>query len=233
MAIPSVPDKPRPNVRDRARTVGEAAIAAVPVAGGPLVVLLEGLVRPSYDKRLDEWLEHLAEVVRELESRALGASKISEADEVFVSAVVKATQVALGTHVKEKLTLLRRALVHLGSEFDGDDFLAIRYLGFIDELAPEHVQVLSYAVAPMDWHQNWGENDSATPRALLGRAHLSVRRELLDLLLADLAARYLIRPDEISLTARGSVAVRPFATSLGRGFIEFIQEKETVVPLTD
>lgn len=221
---PILPDRPTPTVRDRARTVGDATVAAVPVVGGPALVLIEGVLRPSYQKRLDAWMERLGEVVKELQQRVGGLDEANLAqNDVFVTAVTQATQIALGTGLNAKLDMLKAALLSVATGSMSDDFLATRYLRFVEELAPRHVTLLSYATDPPAWHPTWRSTDAATPRSLIDSAGLSLEPGLVDLLLADLAARSLVTLDDLGTVARGQMALRPFSTELGAEFVSFIR----------
>lgn len=220
-----LPVKPQRAFRDHARTVGNAAIAGIPVVGGSALALIDGILRPSYQKRLDAWLEQLGDVARELEVTPGFLDEVAvKENELFVSAVATATQIALGTHLEAKLGMLKRALVRVATDDATDDFLVMRYLAFVEELAPEHVSLLSYATDPSLWHKGWAESDAATPRALIDRAGLPVDANLIELLLADLLTRRLVRCDDLHTTALGEMATRPFSTRLGQGFVHFVGE---------
>jgi hypothetical protein len=82
-----------------------AAAGAVPVVGSPLAVAFAVAMGWTYNKRMREWLDDLAEAVHELQGRAEHTSGFDELaeDDVFVDAVINATRAAQATHQKEKL----------------------------------------------------------------------------------------------------------------------------------
>jgi hypothetical protein len=61
-----VKKSPEPGKADVVLKIGEAALAAIPLVGGPLATLSELLQEPV-SKRRQKWLEELAETVSELE----------------------------------------------------------------------------------------------------------------------------------------------------------------------
>jgi hypothetical protein len=220
----SLPDKPEPTVRDRARTAGNAAVAAIPFVGGPAGILLDAVIRPGYEKRLDAWLEQLGAVVQDLESRTsnLDISALGD-NELFVTAVIDASRIALTTSLEAKILMLKAALVNIAEGQMTDDFLALRYLHFVEELAPEHFRMLSYGAHPGAWHPQGMVSDAATPRALIDTGQLNIDPEIVDVLLADLAARGLIDTTKLFVVVDGDGALGPFTTRVGAQLVDFVK----------
>lgn len=215
---------PERTARDHARTAGDAVVAGVPFVGGSLGVLLGEVVRPSYQKRVDAWLVELGEVVERLESDSDNFEwKSLEDNELFVSAVVHATEIALGTALEDKIEMLKSGLANIATGEMSDDFLAMRFLTFVEELTPEHFYVLAYSVDPAPSNSSWGPEDKATPRSLIDLSDLEVKPSIVDLIIADLASRSLIDTSTLSKTAAGDDALTSFATSLGRQLIKFVE----------
>ena len=96
---------------DVAHEVGRAIVSAVPAIGGPLQVLYENVFEAPLDKRKRAWLEELAGVVEELETRIDGFRPEALADnETFISIALQASQTAIRNHQREKLDALRNAV---------------------------------------------------------------------------------------------------------------------------
>jgi hypothetical protein len=100
---------PKESKGEIALKLAEAGISAIPVFGGPLAVLSEFLNEP-YQRRKQEWLEELARVVSDLQSRTDELSKPLNENEEFLSAVIQANRIAMSTHQKEKHDALRNAV---------------------------------------------------------------------------------------------------------------------------
>lgn len=219
----NLPEKPRPTAKDHARTAGNAVIAAVPFVGGSAGVLINAVVRPGYERRLDSWLEQLGVVVADLQGRVVDFDPASLSEnELFVSAVIDASRIALGTGLEDKIAMLKAALINIAIGETNDEFLALRYLHFIEELAPEHFRLLAYGSQPRLWHSN-DATDPATPRALIDLSEANIDREIVDVLLADLAARGLIETASLSVVADGESALDPFTTKIGAELVRFVQ----------
>lgn len=217
-----VAQRPGRSVRDWGRTAVDASVAAIPVAGGPALVLLQAVVKPKYDKRVDAWLDRLGEVINDLSRRIESEELLAEmfGDDLFIDAVTRATQIALGTGLESKISMLQAALTNVGAgEFD-DDLVAMRFLDLIAELAPEHFLLLKFAASP-----SCAQDDLAgarTPRSMLHNAGLGVDDRMMDLLIFDLQVRGLIAASKLDVTAVGDDLMVPFATDLGSELIDFV-----------
>src|SRR5438067_9923702 len=160
MADQRITQLPGKEARDRLRAVVDAAIATIPYAGGALQVLFDEVLQPNFEKRREEWMRKLAEVLEELRSRMEGFDPASlESNEQFVSAVSQATRIAMGTHRQEKLDMLKDSLVNLVIRSGSSDLIVARFLRFIEELEPEHFLVLRYLSSPEKWYA-----DKAIPK---------------------------------------------------------------------
>ena len=101
---------PTKEARDRVRAAVDAAIATIPYAGGALQILFDEVLQPNFEKRREEWLKKLAEVLQELTDRMKGFDPASlEINDQFVSAVSQATRIAMGTHRQESWRCSRTA----------------------------------------------------------------------------------------------------------------------------
>ena len=144
---------PEPGLRDHARAGLDAAVASVPGVDGPLQVLVDAVIAPSIDKRRDAWFRQLGQLLRELAEKVDGFSPEALADdELFVTGLITASRVAMGTHLDEKLELLKNCLANMAVRVhDSDEFIDMLFFRFVDELTPEHFVVLRYQADPPGW----------------------------------------------------------------------------------
>lgn len=226
-----IPAKPKRTIRDEARWVSDMAIAGLPRVGGPLRIFLNRVLQPNIDKRTEAWLEQLAHYVQELIDQVgdLDESKLAEND-LFVSGVIQASGIAQGTAQVDKIRMLHSAVMNIACGQYSDDFLTHRFLSFIEELTPEHFAVLSYSTKPRAWHPNRDSREHATPLGLLDQARFDFDRNLIPLLLADLAAKSLVNLDVMEIVANGDQLMQPFSTNLGLELIKFVYNSSTPDP---
>lgn len=135
---------PTPTAADRAAEVLISTAGEVPLAG-PIVTALVQTFGTAYGHRLEAWRQRLYEAFEELRQRDL----LDEATQrpEWITAVHDATRIALGEHLEAKLDMLKAVLVNAAARSDDRlaDVLTLRYLRWVDEFEPEHVQVLRMA----------------------------------------------------------------------------------------
>lgn len=225
-AIESFPES---QLRDHVRTGIDAGLAAVPVVGGPVQVLVDAVLVPSIDRRREAWLRKLGELVNELSERIDGwtPDALSD-DEPFVSAVVEASRIAMGTHLEEKLNLLKNCLANMALSTARDDFLDLQMFQYVDHLTPEHFVVLQYLDNPGAW---FDARDIArpsihmgAPRSVLIHARLPVAGVALEIVLRDLNDRGLADTGSLGAMMSEAGVWQGRVSDLGRALLEFVRE---------
>ncbi len=219
---------PEPTLKDHTRTGIDAALSAVPGIGGSLQVLVDAVITPSIDKRRDAWFRQLGLLLRELTEKVEGFSPEALAgDETFVTGLITASRVAMGTHLEGKLELLKNCLANMAvRDHDSDDFIDMLFFRFVDELGPEHFVVLRYQADPPGWFEHHGierpQFMSASPRAAMDKAQLGLSETVLSIVLKDLAERDLSDNAGGMMTEAGIWAKR--TTSMGDQLLAFVSE---------
>lgn len=218
---------PEPELRDHARVGVDAAIEAIPGIGGSLHVLVDVVIAPSLTKRRDRWFRKLHELMLELHSKVAGFDPVSLAgDEAFVSAVADASRIAMGTHLEEKLELLKNCLAHMAVDDGRDDFLDLQLFHFVDDLAPEHFVVLQYLASPGAWFDSKGierpRMSMGSPGHLINAADMPVVGVGLEIILRDLRDRGLANTDSMHTTMTASGAWQGLTTKLGDELLAFV-----------
>lgn len=137
----SIGPPPEPDHRDLAQGLMEATVALVPVVGGSAQRLVAVAVKSSIDARMHVWLQAVADCLDEIQGRLDGRTIEDLAnDSEFVTSFIRLTQTALGTHLEEKIDLLKAALGQ--SIVNRSDRLGTAYLHLLDVLEPVDVAVL-------------------------------------------------------------------------------------------
>jgi hypothetical protein len=215
---------------DFAHGVGRAVTSIVPFAGGPLQVLFENLFTPPIERRKQAWLQQLADVVNEVESRVaeLKPERLAE-NEVFVTVAMQASQIALRNHQQEKLEALRNAVLNAALPNPPQEDEQMIFLRLIDQLTPWHLKVLSVFDDPVQWmtrhsvaNPGWG---TGGPSAVLEHClpELRGQRETYDQIARDLQVEGLLGQGQflhVTMTGGGMVGSR--TTNRGKRFIRFI-----------
>jgi len=99
-------DPPTPEESDIAHKIARTGIASIPVVGGAAAELFTTLITPSLEKRRQEWMEEIAEGLRELEANSqLNINELQD-NENFITVLMHANQAAMRNHQKEKIEAL-------------------------------------------------------------------------------------------------------------------------------
>jgi len=137
-------DKPLPEetVADLVIRLCRAGVNLIP--GGGAVTELASILKVPSERRRDEWLETLWERLARLEKRLGGFDIKRLADnQQFVTAVLRATPIAVRTHKAEKLEALRNAVLNVAAGSAPEDDIQAMFLDAVDSLTASHVQFLS------------------------------------------------------------------------------------------
>lgn len=99
---------------------------------------------PGVERRREEWFKKLADDFDRLQETVEGFRiEILGDNETFVSAMIQATRIAIGTHNDEKRSALRNGLLNIAlGRGPGEDEKHI-FFRYIEELTPWHIRILN------------------------------------------------------------------------------------------
>lgn len=223
-----IPPYPEPDFKDRARQGFDVAIAAVPVVGGSVSALIDVILKPSLEKRRDAWFGILAEVVEEIRRRGdVPAFEDLVGNESFTTAVIEASRIALGTHLEEKLEILKNCLINCALGVGASDLVDRQMFKWVDELSPEHFLVMKYMDDPRAWYRSHGLSEGSysvgSPKTILDGAGLGVGSVELQIVLTDLELRRLANVTSLKVTMTGEGMWQPLLTDLGKSLLRFVE----------
>jgi len=216
---------------DVAHALAKAVISEVPLIGAPAAELFSLVVTPPLERRRAEWLNAIADRLKELETRMHGFKIEALKDNpLFITAVLHATIVALRNHQKEKLDALQNAVVNSARGVDIEENLQLMFLNMVDELTPLHLRVLKYFDNPRKWLEEHGIKFSiymggASSGLEAALPEVQGQRDLYDTLMMDLYNRGLVSADKTVLHAMmsGDGILASRITELGRKFLRYTQ----------
>jgi len=218
---------PQPDESDAMQSAARAALASIPVLGGPIVELLPLIVTPAIARRRDEWVKELADSLEKLESKVEGFKvKNLVNDDAFVSAVIQTTRSAMATHQLEKRAMLRNTLLNTALGKGPNEELRDVFLATIDGFSPYHLKVLKFiwtGVADLNEAGKW---NTLHPYRLtnyvtaIGELHpdLKAQESLLLYIMTDLKSKgftTVSRPHD-------SFPQSPGITNMGIEFLQFV-----------
>jgi hypothetical protein len=139
---------PEPDDGEMAGRTALEALKKLPLVGDAAAYILSLFFNP-FQVRRDEWFKELADGLEELQAKVKGfdVGSLSK-DEVFVSAAIQATRIAVGTHRREKREALRNAVMNVAIGRVPDEEWQQIFMGFVEDLTPLHVHLLRYFQDP-------------------------------------------------------------------------------------
>jgi len=238
-----VEEKPQDIKKDLEMSVGDYAHAGVkaglstaPFLGGPLAEFFSVVVTPPLEKRRSEWLVEIFSRLKMLEEKVEGFKIESLAqNEVFISTLLYATQVAMRTHQAEKLVSLRNAVINSAIRPSIDENLQLMFLNIVDKYTRWHLIILHFLKDPRQYgvqnkisYPSWsmGGTSSVLEYAF---PELKDKRKFYDQIVRELYSDGMLNSDTFmhtTMTEQGMFASR--TTEMGNQLLEFISEGRNV-----
>lgn len=132
--------------REITEKIIEGGVQMVPVAGGPMATAFGYVMGFAYGRRMQSWMDELADAVTRLEDRP-PLEELADND-VFVDAVVSATRAAQATHDEAKLEALRNAVCNSLADDAPEVDEQARFFRLIDQFTAGHIRMLAFADDP-------------------------------------------------------------------------------------
>jgi hypothetical protein len=223
------PDKP--TAQDHMFQAFLAAASAVPVAGGPLQVLLESIFTQPLEQRRTRWFHELGSVVEEIKKRVDNFDPDTlSSNEAFVTTVAQATRIAMCNHQAEKLQALRNAVLNSGLPGSPSDDEQSIFLNLVDRLTSWHLRILSLLDNPTRWLSEHGKE---RPSVSAGTGYLLEycfpglhdEKELYEQIVKDLQSSGLLTGGSYMTSMMSNEGLMQSRTApLGRRFLSFISD---------
>lgn len=206
----------------------KAGLNAIPLAGGALAVVFETVFSSPIERRKEEWLIQLASTVEEICETIsdLTPEKLSQ-HELFISAYLQASNIAIRTHQKEKLKALLNAVKNSVINAALDETKKLIFIRLIDDMTPLHFKILNFLVFPEPYIEalnkrqgpnvftNWGSLANVWDEHSFG---IKSQDNLIELIILDLHKFGLIR-----ITSFHEARMLSVGTQIGIQFIGFIE----------
>lgn len=221
--------KPKLETKDVAYKAGKAVLSLIPGIGGAAAEIFSTIIVPPLSKRRDEWIESIAEGLRELVEKVEGF-KIEELakNDIFITTVMHAYQMAIRNHQKEKLEALRNAILNSALPNPPEEDLQLMFLNFVDLFTTWHFRILMFLNKPIVWAEKHGVRFPPTLEDYLGETleiafpELKGKKDFYTLIENDLDIRELISIGNPRRPIAKPYLPKSFTTDIGKQFIKFI-----------
>jgi len=222
------------SVGDYAHAGVRAGLSTAPFLGGPLAEFFSMIITPPLEKRRTDWLIDIFTRLKQLEEKVEGFKIENLAEnEIFISTLLYATQVAMRTHLREKLDALKNAVINSAVKLPIDENLQLIFLNLVDRYTPWHLIILHFLDDPRKYgvrnnisYPSWSMGGTS---AVLESAipELKGKRDFYDQIVKELYSNGLLNSDTFlhtTMTDQGMFASR--TTAMGKQFLAFISLKD-------
>lgn len=214
-------------------TLTGAAGFLFPGASYVVQQVLNKAVGNPLERRRADWFRRVGEGLAELQSRLsdFDPASIGE-NEQFISAVQKATDIAMRTHQEKKREALRNAVMNIAAGCSLDDILLGSFMDYIDRFSAAHIQILERLNNPAAYPAMVGKARNITmgsqwPILLAGAQDIGIDERVLDRICQDLTAAGLIEGSGMKAMGTSNVLLAKRTTDVGEAFLKFISNPET------
>jgi hypothetical protein len=213
---------------DIAHSLTKGGLGMIPVIGSLASEIFGLIVTPPLEKRRAEWMNEVAEKLKELETN--GQIDFSELKEnaQFIDVVLQATTYALKTSEEEKISSFRNALLNTAKGDSPDKTKCQIFLNQIDKFTSWHIRILNLIDGPRDWFERAGKRP---PNYMMGSISSMLKEafpelkdedELIAIIWNDLGNIGFHRTSGVNTSMTGDGVLSDRTTPLAKEFIEFI-----------
>ena len=219
---------PEATLKDRLHTLAKAGIASIPVAGAAASELFTVILAPPLEKRRVEWMNDVAEHLKELEERGELNLEDLQDNETFITTVMQASQAAIRNHQSEKREALQNAVLNSALPQAPEESIQQYFITLIDTFTIEHIRLLDLFKDPPAWFQ---KNNVALPQFLSAGLEdviisawpeLKNQYEFLNAVLEELQGKGFFVGGGLRITITRHGLFEKRTTKLGDSFLAFI-----------
>lgn len=215
--------------KDIAHSLTKGGLGMIPVIGALASEIFGLVVTPPLEKRRAEWMNEIAEKLKELETnRQINLEELKENSQ-FIDVVLQATAYALKTSEQEKIKAFRNALLNTATGDYPDKTKCQIFLNQIDKFTSWHIRILNLIDSPKEWFERAGKNlpnynMRGSISSMLKEAfpELKGEDELINIIWNDLGSIGFHRTSDVNTSMTGSGVLSGRTTPLAKEFIKFI-----------
>ena len=219
--------------KDVAHSIVKGGLGTIPIIGSLATEIFGLIVTPPLEKRRAEWMNEVAEKLKELEeNKTINFEELQKNDQ-FIDVVLQATTLALKTSEKEKIKAFQNAVLNTASGQSPDQTKSQIFLNQLDGFTTWHIRILVFIDSPRLWFQQANRNPpnfmAGSISSLIKDAYPELKNQddLLNLIWNDLSNAGFHNTSGVKTTMSGDGALSERTTSLGKQFIQYITNDRT------
>ena len=206
---------------DTVEIAAKTALSVIPVGGALVTSVYDTVKGNCLSKRQEKWKESLDERLSKLECALEDIGN----NELFTTALVKSTEIAMKTSREEKMAYLANAVIN-SLEPDIDEEKLIVFLSLLDKYTISHIKIIYFFNNPKRFD---GISSSSymmgSPSTPLFQVYPELNNGLFKKIYDDLYTDGMVNTESLNVTMTGSGMVAKRTSQLGDEFLDFILSK--------
>lgn len=203
--------------------VAKTALSVIPVGGALVTAVYDAVKGNCLSKRQEEWKRALEERLSAVEETLENIGN----NELFTTALIKGTELAMRTARGEKLSYLANAVVNtIGQDLDEERLIV--FLDLIDKYTVSHIKIINFFYDPTRFE---GISSSSymtgSPTTPLFSVYPELNNDLFNKIYKDLYIDGMVNTENLNCTMTSSGMVAKRTTKLGDQFLTFILDKNS------
>ena len=223
------PILPEKSTGDYVHTFVKAGLGSIPIAGAAAAELFAAIVTPPLEKRRNKWMNDIGEQLRELEiDKQIDLSTLSDND-IFITTVMHASQIAVRNHSLEKIKALENAISNAALPNPPEESKELLFLHYIDIFTVWHLRILHLFQNSQNWFilnqkkpPEFSFTSSYEQVLLSAYPELENNRSLYDIIDRELNEAGFFSDGGIHSMMSSSGAYQKRTTEFGDEFLKFI-----------
>ena len=208
---------------DTVEIIAKTALSVIPVGGALATAVYDAVKGNCLAKRQEEWKRALEERLSAVEETLENIGN----NELFTTALIKGTELAMRTARGEKLSYLANAVVNtIGQDLDEERLIV--FLDLIDKYTVSHINIINFFYDPTRFE---GISSSSyimgSPTTPLFSVYPELNNDLFNKIYKDLYIDGMVNTESLNCTMTSSGMVAKRTTKLGDQFLTFILDKNS------
>lgn len=209
---------------DTIEIVGKTALSAIPIGGALVTSVYDTVKGNSLSKRQDKWRIALEERLVKLEDTLEDIGN----NELFTTALVKVTELAMKTAKEEKMAYLANSVINsLNPNLDEEKLIV--FLDLLDRYTVSHIKIIYFFSNPKRFDgvdsNSYMMDSPSTP---LFYVYPELNNELFKKIYGDLYNDGMVTLENINMSMTGSGVVAKRTTAIADEFLKFILDKDDI-----
>lgn len=220
---------PEVTLGDRLHTLAKAGIASIPGVGAAASELFTVILAPPLEKRRVEWMNNVAERLKELEESGELNLKDLQNNETFITTMMQASQAAVRNHQSEKREALRNAVLNAALPRVPEESLQQQFINHVDTFTVWHIRLLDLFKDPLAWFKRERQELAGAPSVGIlehiitdAWPELTDRKDFLNVVVQELETKGFLKSSGLRTSMSPRSVHDKRTTRMEDSFLEFI-----------